>query len=137
MFAGCWLSWLTPNSLVALLGAAAGLVGGVTVWTLFGSRASPAARERKRRLSVNGKGRVGNATVIEVQGNIVCYEYTLAGVNYTASQDISDLRAQLPQDLSALVGPVTFKYLPRNPANSIVICEEWSGLWQNQQRAAG
>ena len=25
-------------------------------------------------------------------------------------------------------GPATVKYSPRNPANSIVICEEWSGL---------
>jgi hypothetical protein len=29
---------------------------------------------------------------------------------------------------AALAGPAIVKYIPRNPANSIVICEEWSGL---------
>jgi hypothetical protein len=28
----------------------------------------------------------------------------------------------------ALLGPALVKFDPRNPANSIVICEEWSGL---------
>jgi len=33
----------------------------------------------------------------------------------------------LPADLSA-ISPVAVKYDPRNPANSIVIAEEWTGL---------
>jgi hypothetical protein len=27
-----------------------------------------------------------------------------------------------------LIGPASLKYAPRNPANSILICERWSGL---------
>jgi hypothetical protein len=33
------------------------------------------------------------------------------------------------------VGSVSVKYDARNPANSIVLAEEWSGLRANQQRA--
>ena len=36
-------------------------------------------------------------------------------------------RAVIAPDLSGL-GPVAVKYDPRNPANSIVLAEEWSGL---------
>jgi hypothetical protein len=52
-------------------------------------------------------------------------------VEYTASQDISKLRDRLPEDPQTWIGPVTIKYLPRNPANSIVVCEDWSGFRQN------
>ena len=34
---------------------------------------------------------------------------------------------------TVLVGPVTLKYSTRNPANSIIICEEWSGLRQRRE----
>ena len=29
---------------------------------------------------------------------------------------------------SGMIGMVDMKYLAKNPANSILICEEWSGL---------
>ena len=34
----------------------------------------------------------------------------------------------LPEDPDRLIGPVYMKYTPRNPANSIIVCEQWSGL---------
>jgi len=34
----------------------------------------------------------------------------------------------LPADRMSMVGPASVKYDPRNPANSIVLCEQWSGL---------
>jgi len=33
----------------------------------------------------------------------------------------------VPQDLSSVLA-VGVRYLPQNPANSIVLAEEWSGL---------
>jgi hypothetical protein len=33
----------------------------------------------------------------------------------------------VPQDLSS-IDAVAVKYLPENPANSIVLAEEWTGL---------
>jgi hypothetical protein len=38
------------------------------------------------------------------------------------------MRDQLPDDTERLGGMVTIKYSGQNPANSILICEEWSGL---------
>jgi hypothetical protein len=34
----------------------------------------------------------------------------------------------LPRDPGRLIGPASVKYEPANPANSIVLCEGWSGL---------
>ena len=82
----------------------------------------------RRRLTVNAQGRLGDATITEVQDNIIFYSYSVRGVTYTASQDISQLRAHIASDLEKLIGPVSLKYSPRNPANSIIVCEDWSGL---------
>jgi hypothetical protein len=49
------------------------------------------------------------------------------GVEYTASQDISKLKNLMPDDLT-VVRSVSVKYDPKNPANSIVIAEMWTGL---------
>jgi hypothetical protein len=50
------------------------------------------------------------------------------GVQYTASQDVESLRERLPSDPERLIGVANLKYASNNPANSILICEEWSGL---------
>jgi hypothetical protein len=50
------------------------------------------------------------------------------GVVYEGSQDVSQLRGQIPAEPQRLIGPASLKYQPRNPANSIIVCEEWSGL---------
>src|SRR3974390_33760 len=41
--------------------------------------------------------------------------------------DVSALKEVLPSALSA-IGPVSVKYEARNPANSIVVSEQWSGV---------
>src|SRR5450432_3624101 len=56
-------------------------------------------------------------------------------VHYTASQDISALRDQLPDTPDRLGGMVNMKYAAQNPANSILVCEEWSGLRAAPQAA--
>ena len=52
----------------------------------------------------------------------------MAGVVYTASQDVAALQQLLPRDIMTMVGHVSVKFDPRSPANSMVVCEEWSGL---------
>ena len=49
-------------------------------------------------------------------------------MTYAASQDISQLRDFLPENVDRALGPATVKIEPQNPYNSIVVCEEWSGL---------
>ena len=89
------------------------------------SRISPAERERGRRKALAAKGKMGDATLLEIRGQMLFYSYDVRGVEYTACQDIEALQTSLPAEL---MGPVSVKYDPRNPANSIVVSEEWSGL---------
>jgi hypothetical protein len=89
---------------------------------------TPERREQKRRLEVHRQGRLGEATITEATESALYYSYSVRGVQYTASQDITALRARLPASPERLIGMASLKYAPNNPANSILICEEWSGL---------
>ncbi|HEY7338242.1 MAG TPA: hypothetical protein VH639_25365 [Bryobacteraceae bacterium] len=89
---------------------------------------NPEKRERRRRLYVHHHGRLGDAVITEVTDAVIYYTYSVHGVQYSASQDIAALRDKLPQDLGRLVGAANLKYSAKNPANSILVCEEWSGL---------
>jgi hypothetical protein len=65
-------------------------------------------------------------------GHLIVYTYEVAGVTYEAAQDIS----ALPQVAGAAHGlagqTVSVKYDPRRPTNSIIACEEWSGLKETE-----
>jgi len=109
-----------------LIGSVALMVLGVIL--LIHIRRHPKDKEKRRRLAVNSTGRLGDAVITEVEQNFVFYEYSVSGVTYTASQDVSQLREHIPADPERLIGPVGLKYSTRNPANSIIVCELWSGL---------
>lgn len=96
-----------------------------------GSRITPEERERQRRFLLVERGKMGDATLVEVREDLLFYSYDVRGMEYTASQDVSHLRQFVPEDLSTL-GPVSVKYDARNPANSIILAENWSGLRVNQ-----
>jgi hypothetical protein len=108
--------------LLAVLLMAAG------VYIVLSSRTTPGERERNRRLAVNRNGRMGDATVIDVRDCTLFYFYEVRGVSYTTSQDATEFQSLLPAETATLIGPAGIKYSTRDPANSIVICEEWSGL---------
>jgi hypothetical protein len=97
-------------------------------WLLARLRGNPAQRERKRRLLIHREGRFADGNVTDVTEEAIFYSYTVRGVGYQNSQDVSDLNALLPNEPIRLLGPVMLKYMPQNPANSIVLCEEWSGF---------
>jgi len=103
-----------------------GSVWGYRIWKA--SRISPEERERRRRVLLVAQGKMGDATVVEFRGELLFYTYDVRGVQYTASQDMAPLAAYLPKDMSVVVGPISVRYDARNPANSIVLAEEWSGL---------
>ena len=98
------------------------------VWIGYNKRNSPDRREQRRRLFVNREGRLGDAMIVDVIDDTLVYQYQINGVSYTGSQDVSTLRQFLPGGVDRLVGMVTIKYTLRNPVNSIVLCEVWSGL---------
>jgi hypothetical protein len=110
-----------------LCSVAVGLIALATL-ILLRVHGTPEKRERKRRLSVSRQGRLGDAMISEATDGILYYFYTVRGVHYTASQDVSALREFLPADPHRLIGVAGLKYSSKNPANSILVCEEWSGL---------
>ena len=86
--------------------------------------------ERRRRATLHRLGKMGDGEILDVEAASasIVYSYSVAGVVYTASQDLVTLQSLLPRDPMTMVGPVSVKFDPRNPANSIVLCEDWTGL---------
>jgi len=86
--------------------------------------------ERRRRATLHKLGKMGDGEIIDVESASasIVYSYSVAGVVYTASQDLAALQSLLPRDPMTMVGSVSVKFDPRNPANSIVLCEDWTGL---------
>ncbi len=110
--------------------------GGMAVRTLLRRRPTQDEIERMRRASIHETGKIGSGEIIEVADSTIIYSYSVSGVGYTASQDLTALKSLLPADTFLMIGPVAVKFVPRNPANSIVLCEEWSGL-QNRRLRKG
>jgi len=113
---------------IVLLGSVTIAFLGLGIYFFSRMRRNPKDKEMRRRIQVNQEGRLGAATITDVHESTIFYEYSVRGVLYTASQDVQKLREQIPTDLERLIGPVSLKYSPRNPANSIILCENWSGL---------
>ncbi|HTB11811.1 MAG TPA: hypothetical protein VK752_09575 [Bryobacteraceae bacterium] len=111
----------------ALCGVSIALIA-LAIWIVMRVHGTPEKRERKRRLNVHRQGRLGDAMISEATESTLYYFYTVRGVQYTASQDVSALREYLPADPDRLIGVSGLKYSSKNPANSILVCEEWSGL---------
>jgi len=110
-----------------VIGSVAAVVAIVLVVRLR-RKPSPEEMERRRRQLIYEAGQLIDAEVIDVEGTVAVYSYGVAGVNYTVSQDLAPFEPLLPEDRMTLVGPALAKYVPRNPANSIVVCEHWNGL---------
>lgn len=101
---------------------------GLGIWLYLRRRPSAEELERRRREMIYLRGKISDGEVIEMEGTSIVYSYYVAGVGYTATQDVTGLSEFLPENPLALIGPVCLKHDPRNPANSIVVCEKWSGL---------
>jgi len=124
-------------------------LGGVAGLTMLGwliaylRRKTPEQREQERRLRLQGMGRIIDGTVtdsVELDAesarrpagmDLILYRYDVAGVTYEASQDVTSLRPTVDLQRCHLGLPCSVRYDPLNPANSIVISEEWSGLRQS------
>jgi len=120
-------AWRPEEQLLALTALALAVAGAGVVLLL--SHVRPQRdRERRRRLRINAEGRMRAATITDLTGSTIFYTYELRGVTYLASQDVAELSGGLPADLMTIIGPATTKYLPADPGNSIIVCEDWSGL---------
>ena len=126
-----WIGWLSNPAVRAIALALAGallVTGAILIFRAWRRSRIPAEeRERRRREALAARGKMADAELAEIRDDVLFYSYGVRGVEYTASQDVTMLQEYLPRDYSE-VGPVSVKYDPQNPANSILVAEQWSGL---------
>jgi hypothetical protein len=113
-----------------LVGIGAAVVASAVGLFTWRRRKPPTAQEleKRRRLEVCRIGRVADGLVTDLHAETIDYVYTVRGMEYTSMQDLSHIRHLLPEGDQRLLGYVSVKYISENPANSIVVGEEWSGL---------
>ena len=101
-------------------------------------RPSPDEVERRRRERLAAIGRITDGTLLDartlhneessaVEPEVLIYRYQLAGLVYECAQDCSQLGARVRG--YSIGSPVQVRYDPRNPGDSILVAEGWSGLW--------
>ena len=117
---------LDPRYLIGAVSAVSLMT--VAIAILYQRRLTPAERERRRRAALNKERRTVEGFITEAGAELIHYQYELRGVTYFASQDVTALGDHLPGDPTRVIGAAGVKYDPKNPANSIVLCEGWSGL---------
>jgi hypothetical protein len=59
---------------------------------------------------------------------VILYCYSVGGIEYTAAQEASALESLLPEDRMRMIGHASLRFDPKNPPDSVVLCEQWSGL---------
>jgi hypothetical protein len=128
---------LDPRLLAALIAGFALVVGGIW-WYVVSRRPSAEETERRRREDLALFGRITDGVILDARtlGNedsisptpdVLVYSYSLAGLTYNCAQDVSNLPTQV---LGFRIDqPVQVRYDPRNPGNSIIVSETWTGLW--------
>ena len=128
------MNWLVTYLAYALAFTAGVLVLlGVVLW-MRKEKPTPAELERRRRLHVNRVGRITKGSILEIHDanepgeHLLLYNYNVRGVEYQAAQDIGFFRHRLDFSRVAAGQAASVKYDPQNPTNSIVLCEEWSGI---------
>lgn len=136
-----WVQTVLQHPHIALA-AGAGVVVLLVVagWAVFRRKPSPEELERRRRERLVQAGRLIDGTIVEATGSeetpeVLVYKYELAGVEYEAAQDVTPLRDRIAKVRWDL--PVSIKYDPRNPCNSIVLAEGWSGLRASERGSSG
>ncbi len=123
---------------------AAALLGmvllGVLTWLFIRWRKpSPEEIERRRRERLAGMGRICDGVIVDARTlngedsisptpEVLVYSYRLAGVTYNCAQDVSRLGERVVG--FRIDQPIQIRYDPRNPGNSVLVSESWSGLWQ-------
>ena len=60
--------------------------------------------------------------------NIIVYSYSISGVTYETAQDITGLEERACFERLVAGLPISVKYDPANPGNSILVADDWSGV---------
>ena len=132
----------TGNPRVIGTAAAAAVAAvGATRWYLHTHRPTPEELERRRRELLATSGRITDGHLVvardlDGQDSIsptpatLFYSYSLGGVRYNCAQDVTSIPDRV---LGYRIDqPVQVRYDPRNPGNSVIVSESWTGLWMSR-----
>jgi hypothetical protein len=135
---------------VAAISAGASTAIGVAIYVFTRRKPTAEEIERERRELLARSGRITDGTIMDTMvtevrngdlngsqelaqadqsiptPHIIVYNYRIAGVTYECAQDVTTLAEYVHGIRTDL--PIQVRYLPQNPANSIVVAESWSGL---------
>jgi hypothetical protein len=130
----------SPRNVLAV-GFGIATVAGITSYILTRRKPTAEEIERDRRDHLALTGRITDGSITETQWiasnsvepttpsdtpAILIYRYMIAGVTYECAQDVRTLADYVRHVRIDL--PVQVRFDPRNPGNSIVVAEAWSGL---------
>jgi hypothetical protein len=142
--------FLRSPRVIAGIAASAATVIGVATYVLTRRKPTAEEVERERRDLLARSGRITDGTIMDTMimeartavvsvpeistqadnsaptPQIIVYNYRIAGVTYECAQDVTALAEYVHGIRTDL--PVQVRYLPQNPANSIIVAESWSGL---------
>lgn len=112
--------------------------GGSIWWYIVSHRPSAEEVERRRREELALSGRITDGVILDARTlsnedsvsptpEVLVYSYSVAGLIYNCAQDVS----ALPNEVLGfrIDQSVQVRYDPRNPGNSIIVSETWTGLW--------
>ena len=135
---------------VIAIGVGVVAAAGIATYALTRRRPTAEEIERERRELLARSGRITDGTIMDTMimearngvfseaeeptvadtpiptPQIIVYNYRIAGVTYECAQDVTTLAEYVHGIRTDL--PIQVRYLPQNPANSIVVAESWSGL---------
>jgi hypothetical protein len=130
---------LRASDIPLIAAAAVVLAAALVAIALFWRRRNtPAEKERRRRASVNRIGRMTDGMIVDFEtlpasgkrpeAALFHFTYSVGGVDYSTAQDVFTLIDRIGLPPERYIGPVHVKYEPGNGSNSIIVCEDWSGL---------
>ncbi len=147
-------AWFADWKLVLAMAGAALAAIAMIVYAFLRPSVDPEAEERKRRLHLNQIGRIAEGHVVDIAEHapeskrarkrlfgagaqpltdmrprhLVSYSYAISGVIYHTAQDITGLESQIRLERLVPGQSASIKYDPSNPADSILVADDWSGL---------
>jgi len=131
---------LRDPQVIGVLVAASLCAGGVIAWSKLRKRPTEEELERLRRQQLVKSGRIIDGTILDISDidplesgrpggmQLILYRYTIAGVIYECSQDVTLLKDYVDIYQCRLSFPCSVRYDPHTPSNSIIVAEDWSGL---------
>lgn len=131
---------LRDPQVIGVFVAACLCAGGVIAWSKLRKRPTEEELERQRRQQLVKSGRIIDGTILDISDidphesgradgmQLILYRYTIAGVIYECSQDVTLLKDYVDIYQCRLSFPCSVRYDPHTPSNSIIVAEDWSGL---------